>query len=256
MAQRKRKQLTTYQREVQNLKRRIREAKKRGWMFEEVTIPRTAKATKALRGEALWSKAVGFTDQMFGEFYSAQDVIKSLKEEAARRRETTRKGKRKPPTGGYYGIVNRGNIALMQLERWFSQYTPDLPAPTGTKHRNPRWERVMEAKYNAYNTIKETFEGIKDALAQRWYDEDTTIPMWEWVGNQLADRLEATGKILPDLTYAIEYASTEENVWQPANQILAALHGAPMSLTDRKNLSYNLQAYDLTDYTDSDVFPV
>ena len=254
MAQRKRKQLTPYQREVQNLKRRIREAKKRGWMFKEVSIPRTAKAVRALRGEALWSKAYGFTEQQFGEFYSAQDVIKSLKAEAARRRQTTRKGKQHKPTIG--GIVKRGNMAIMQLERWFSSYTPEEPTPTDAKRRNPRWERVMEAKYNAYNTIKETFEGIKEALTERWYDEGIEMPMWEWVGNQLADRLEATGKILPDLTYAIEYASTEENVWQPANQILAALHGAPMSLSDRKNLNYNLQAYDLTDYTDEDAFPV
>lgn len=254
MAQRKRKQLTPYQREVQNLNRRIREAKKRGWMFEEVSIPRTAKAVKALRGEALWSQAYGFTEQLFGEFYSAHDVIKALRAEAARRGATTRK--RKKQKINYGGIVRRGNMALMQLERWFSTYTPETPTYTGSKRRNPRWERVMEAKYNAYNTIKETFEGIKDALAQRWYDEGITMPMWEWVGNQLADRLEATGKILPDLTYAIEYASTEENIWQPANQILAALHGAPMSLSDRKNLSYNLQAYDLTDYTDEDAFPV
>ena len=254
MAQRKRKQLTPYQREVHNLKRRIREAKKRGWMFEEVSIPRTAKAVRALRGEALWSKAYGFTEQQFGEFYSAQDVIKSLKAEAARRIQTTRKGKQSKPTIG--GIVKRGNMAIMQLERWFSSYTPEEPTPTGAKRRNPRWERVMEAKYNAYNAIKETFEGIKEALTERWYDEGIEMPMWEWVGNQLADRLEATGKILPDLTYAIEYASTEENVWQPANQILAALHGAPMSLSDRKNLNYNLQAYDLTDYTDEDAFPV
>ena len=114
----------------------------------------------------------------------------------------------------------------------------------------------MEAKYRAYNTIKETFEGIKDVLANRWYDLEIDMPMDEWIGNQLADRLEASGNIIPELTNAIEYASTEENVWQPANQILAALHGAPMSMSERKNLSQSLQSYDLTDYTDEDEFPV
>lgn len=256
MAKRKRKTLTPYQREVSNLKKRISSAKKRGWMFDEVKIPRTAKAVKALRGEALWSKAYGFTDQLFGEFYSAQDVVKSLKAEAARRRKTTIKNKRNPPIGGGDKLPRRGKLALDQLQNWIDSYKPDVPTPTGAKRRNPRWERVMEAKYRAYNTIKETFEGVKDALANRWYDSEIDMPMDEWIGNQLADRLEAVGNIIPELTNAIEYASTEENVWQPAYQILAALHGAPMSMDERKNLSQSLQSYDLTDYTDEDEFPV
>ena len=256
MAKRKRKALTPYQREVSNLKKRIESAKKRGWMFDDVKIPRTTKGVKALRGNALYSKAIGYTDQLFGEFYSAQDVVKSLKSEAARRMKTTIKNKKNPPIGGGDKLPRRGKLALDQLQNWIDSYKPDVPTPTGAKRRNPRWERVMEAKYRAYNTIKETFEGIKDVLANRWYDLEIDMPMDEWIGNQLADRLEASGNIIPELTNAIEYASTEENVWQPANQILAALHGAPMSMSERKNLSQSLQSYDLTDYTDEDEFPV
>ena len=164
MAKRKRKTLTPYQREVSNLKRRISSAKKRGWMFDKVKIPRTAKAVKALRGEALWSKAYGFTDQLFGEFYSAQDVVSALKAEAERRRKTTIKNKGKT-ISGVIKAPKRGQLALDQLQNWIDSYRPDPPSPTGARRRNPRWERVMEAKYRAYNIIKETFEGIKDALA-------------------------------------------------------------------------------------------
>lgn len=253
MAQRKRKQLTPYQREVQNLKRRIREAKKRGWMFEEVPIPRTAKAVRALRGEALWSKAYGFTEQQFGEFYSAQDVIKSLKAEAARRRQTTRKH---PPRQEAQVVANRGQIALNELEQWVASYKPKTPTPTGSKKRNPRWERVMQAIYDSYQAIKETLEQVKYDLSVKYEQIDPPMSMDTWVGNQLANRLEAVDSVVPDLTNSIQYASTEEQAWQPAQQILAALHGSPMSIYQRKTLSDKLDPYDLTDYTDEDAFPV
>lgn len=253
MAQRKRKQLTPYQREVQNLKRRIREAKKRGWMFEEVPIPRTAKAVRALRGEALWSKAYGFTEQQFGEFYSAQDVIKSLKAEAVRRRQTTRKH---PPRKPEQPVANRGQIALNELEIWLSNFTPDSPTPTGVRKRNPKWERVMQARYDAYNQIRETYEGIKDALANQWYDEDVPMPMEEWIGNRLADRLESTASTMADLTSTVQFDSNEDKIWNAAHAILAALHGQPMSIYTRKSLSASYGLFDDTDYTDEDAFPV
>ena len=253
MAKRKRKALTPYQREVSNLKRRIASAKKRGWMFDEVKIPRTAKAVKALRGEALWSKAYGFTDQSFGEFYTAQDVVKSLKAEAARRRQTTRKHpKRKPEQP----VANRGQISLNELETWLSNFTPDLPTPTGVRRRNPRWERVMQARYDAYNQIKETYEGIKDALANQWYDADVSMPMEEWVGNRLADRLESAPGTMSDLTSTVQFDSNEDKIWNAAHAILAALHGAPMDIYTRKSLGTSYDLSDPTDYTDEDEFPV
>lgn len=253
MAKRKRKTLTPYQREVSNLKKRISSAKKRGWMFDEVKIPRTAKAVKALRGEALLSKAYGFTDQSFGEFYTAQDVVKSLKAEATRRRQTTRKHpKRKPEQP----VANRGQISLNELETWLSNFTPDLPTPTGVRRRNPRWERVMQARYDAYNQIKETYDGIKDALANQWYDADVPMPMEEWIGNRLADRLESAPGTMSDLTSTVQFDSNEDKIWNAAHAILAALHGTPMDIYTRKSLGTSYDLSDPTDYTDEDEFPV
>ena len=253
MAKRKRKTLTPYQREVSNLKRRISSAKKRGWMFDEVKIPRTAKAVKAMRGEALWSQAYGFTEQLFGEFYSAQDVVKSLKAEAARRSQTTRKHRARKPE---QPVANRGQIALNELETWLNNFTPDLPSPTGVRRRNPRWERVMQARYDAYHQIKETYEGIKDALANQWYDADVSMPMEEWVGNRLADRLESSPSTMSDLTSTVQFDSNEDKIWNAAHAILAALHGAPMDIYTRKSLGTSYDLSDPTDYTDEDEFPV
>lgn len=253
MAKRKRKTLTPYQREVSNLKRRISSAKKRGWMFDEVKIPRTAKAVKDLRGEALWSKAYGFTDKLFGEFYSAQDVVKSLKAEAARRRQTTRKH---PPRTPEQPVANRGQISLNELETWLSNFTPDLPTPTGVRRRNPRWERVMQARYDAYHQIRETYEGIKDTLATNWYDADVDMPMDEWIGNRLADRLESAPGTMSDLTSTVQFDSNEDKIWNAANAILAALHGSPMDIYTRKSLGTSYDLFDTTDYTDEDEFPV
>lgn len=256
MAKRKRKTLTPYQREVSNLKKRIASAKKRGWMFDEVKIPRTAKAVNALRGEALWSKAYGFTDKLFGEFYSTQDVVSALKAEAARRRKTTIKNKRKPPIGGGDKLPKRGKIALNELETWLNNFTPDLPTPTGVRRRNPKWERVMQARYDAYHQIRETYDGIKDVLANQWYDADVSMPMDEWIGNRLADRLESTPGTMSDLTSTVQFDSNEDKIWNAAHAILAALHGAPMDIYTRKSLGTSYDLSDPTDYTDEDEFPV
>lgn len=253
MAKRKRKTLTPYQREVSNLKKRISSAKKRGWMFDEVKIPRSTKGVKALRGNALYSKAIGYTDKLFGEFYSAQDVIKSLNTETARRKKTTRKHPKIKPE---QPVANRGQISLNELETWLSNFTPDLPTPTGVRRRNPRWERVMQARYDAYNQIKETYEGIKDALANQWYDADVSMPMEEWVGNRLADRLESAPGTMSDLTSTVQFDSNEDKIWNAAHAILAALHGAPMDIYTRKSLGTSYDLSDPTDYTDEDEFPV
>lgn len=72
----KKKRKTPYQREIENLKRRIKTAEKAGYQFgEQIKIPKSAKKVHELRGNKLYEKATSYISPL-GEYQEKPPTVK------------------------------------------------------------------------------------------------------------------------------------------------------------------------------------
>lgn len=253
-----------YQKEIANLRRRIRTAQKTGFVFDQLPIPtkpsritkREIEKVKSLRGISLYEQAVGFQSMYFGEFFSAAEVVQNLKKERARRAAITKWKNKLVPIGFVGPYANQGMIALQKLEDWIASYAP--PSYQGKRPRNARWEYVMDVQQRAHDTIEEMVEIVKERLADLYYqthDDDSPINVDKFITREIANRIINSGINMDEAIEGMQRASKEEDITRFANPIIAALQGHPLSIYDRQRIATYTNE-DITDFTDPDKFPL
>ena len=103
MAKKKTKNRLQAERELRNLRKRIRTAKKAGFVFQEDLPAIPARVTKkfideirSLRGAKLRERAVGYVDESTGELLTPKEGIKVTKQKAQQKARATKIAKELP----------------------------------------------------------------------------------------------------------------------------------------------------------------
>lgn len=103
MAKKKTKNRLQAERELRNLRKRIRTAQKAGFVFQEDLPAIPARVTKkfideirSLRGAKLRERAVGYVDESTGELLTPKEGIKATKQKAQQKARATKIAKELP----------------------------------------------------------------------------------------------------------------------------------------------------------------
>lgn len=103
MAKKKTKNRLQAERELRNLRKRIRTAQKAGFVFQEDLPAIPARVTKkfideirSLRGTKLRERAVGYVDESTGELLTPKEGIKATKQKAQQKARATKIAKELP----------------------------------------------------------------------------------------------------------------------------------------------------------------
>lgn len=103
MAKKKTKNRLQAERELRNLRKRIRTAQKAGFVFQEALPAIPARVTKkfideirSLRGAKLRERAVGYVDESTGELLTPKEGIKATKQKAQQKARATKIAKELP----------------------------------------------------------------------------------------------------------------------------------------------------------------
>ena len=103
MAKKKTKNRLQAERELRNLRKRIRTAQKAGFVFQEDLPAIPARVTKkfideirSLRGAKLRERAVGYVDESTGELLTPKEGIKATKQKAQQKAKATKIAKELP----------------------------------------------------------------------------------------------------------------------------------------------------------------
>ena len=228
------RKLTAYQRERQNLLKRVRRLEKQGFQFLDLQIPRTAKAAKSLRGLSLVAKSSGFINQKTGEYTEPTEMYKALKAESHRKSAQTRKHKRKKLNGP---VVEEASLVMDVVYDFIEQSWVYIPQ--GKRKRNYRWERVNEAKRQGKELVERI---LAEELAQLTASGLTTIQ----ANMALGRRVVQSGLDSATLRAGLFSDSNPIIVQTTVNKLAAALRNRPLTVEESKAL----EALNTVDYSE------
>lgn len=257
-----------YKREQAKLKRRVRTAEKRGFIFGSNIIPempgrvtqKSLQNIQSLRGDTLYAQAQAFIDPISGEAFDPEGIGHALRQKAAMKGVETRKRKQREPKGGRLILTSELDAIFEKLWNWV--YTVQVGGYTGQgpyrRRRNDHWEKLWDAQETGVKRIRE----IIDRTNKAYMDEYDRQHPWKdleeaqgYAQRQIAKNILQSGVDLDEATRGIQYSSQVEQVNYYVNQIVAAVTGRPLTMNERKDLA-GLLLTDGTDYTDEDEYPI
>lgn len=256
-----------YKREQAKLKRRVRTAEKRGFVFGSNIIPempgrvtqKSLQNIQSLRGDTLYAQAQAFIDPDSGEAFGTEGIGHALRQKAAIKGAETRKRKRQNAPIQSVEPADELSAIFEKLWNWVDNvqvggYTGFGPY---RRRRNDAWERLWDAQETGVKRIKE----IIDTTTKAYMDEYERSHPLEDLGNaqeyaqrQIGRNIRNSGIDLDEATRGVQYSSQAEQVNYYVNQIVSAVVGRPLKMQERKDLAA-LTITDGTDYTNEDEYP-
>lgn len=261
MARKPSKLQQQYRKEYANVKRRIKTAQKKGFIFSENIIPpklshptqKDISELHSMRGEKLYKKSVGFLDKQYGELFSPQDVLDSFRIMKAMQLAENLKYRSNPVQSEER--PNELDIVFNKLSNWVDTF--ETGQWNKLRSRNARWEDLWFQQEQAVSTIQNMLEtaiqnGIDEYYQMGGTDLDKAV---EFAQKKVAKNIQKSGINLEEAMEGVKRASKDEAISRNMNNIIAAILGRPMVLQERKIISA-LGLEDSTDYTSKEKYPI
>lgn len=224
MKNKKSKNRLEYEKEIRNLKKRIRTAEKSGAIFNTQIIPETPKRItkkmisniKSIRGSKLYEKGI-YVSSFTGEAFEGENAYKAKKEEERKRRQFYKEG--------YIPSGERNSVyATMEEMGFLNELLNNLHSIPTPYQKNPF---AREQAYESASTIL----GI---LSQLFNDVGI-----DTIGKQLYS-------VKPEITEEMSvlmYDSSVELI-KTAGERLISIIKPDISLSERLNIADEMEGYE------------
>ena len=268
MARKPTKLQQQYKKEIANLKRRIKTAEKRGFIFTNQIIPtpkridqRAIKAVQAIRTDKLYEKAEFFVDQSTGEAFGTKGIGHALRQQAAMKGLETRKRKRKGDggirDGGFTEPAEELYSAYFKVWSWVNNFQPDYY--TGKrKNHNIDWEERWRQQAEGAEKIKRLLEVTEERYIAEFMSAhngaDDELQAQQYAQQRIGKNLKASGIDIDEAMEGFTYDSKSSTIILYVNRVLGAIIGRPLTMEER--MDFTLLEDDGIDYTSDDDFPI
>lgn len=262
-----------YKREQEKLKRRIRTAEKRGFVFGSSIVPPTPgrvtqkslQTIQSLRGDALYAQAQAYIDPITGETFDPDGIGHALRQKAAIKGAETRKRKRRRIDGGV--PAEEDDLQFIKLQNWLDNYEAWTYSGNGKYKRNTYWEDLMAKRNAGVRTIEKIFYDTYSAFMSDYFTlnkidlekdpENRNFYMEEaqkYARVGIAKNIKKAGVDIDAATEGLMHASKEDELEYQISRIIAAVAGRPLQMDERKGIG-QIPESDGTDFTNEDKYP-
>lgn len=269
MARKPTKLQQQYKKEIANLKRRIKTAEKRGFIFTRQVIPtpkridqRAIKAVQSIRADKLYEKAEFFVDQSTGEAFDTKGIGRALRQQAAMKALETRRIRERLRKGDFIADsfpepAEELYSAYFKVWNWVNNFEPEVP--TGKrKYHNRDWEERWRQQAEGAEKIKRLLEVTEERYIAEFMSErngdDDEFEAQQYAQRRIGKNLKASGIDIDEAMDGFTYDSKSSTIILYVNRVLGAIIGRPLTLEER--LDFTLLEDDGIDYTDEDGFPI
>lgn len=265
-----------YKREQAKLKRRVRTAEKRGFVFGPNIIPSTpARVTQkslqniqSLRSDTLYAQAQVYIDPITGETFDPEGIGHALRQKAAMKAVETRERRKHPPIGGGpKRPAEEDDLQYIKLQNWLDNYEAWTYKGNGKYKRNTYWEDLMRKRNAGVRTIEKIFYDTYSAFMSDYFtlnkvdiehdSENRNFYMKEaqkYARVGIAKNIKKAGVDIDAATEGLMHASKEDELEYQISRIVAAVAGRPLQMDERKGIG-QIPESDGTDFTNEDKYP-
>lgn len=261
-----------YKREQAKLKRRVRTAEKRGFVFGPNIVPempgritqKSLQAIHSLRGDILYAQAQAFIDPTSGEAFDPEGIGHALRQKAAMKGVETRKRRR---FGGGGTPAEEDDLQYIKLQNWLDNYEAWTYGGNRKYKRNMYWENLMKMRNAGVRRIETLVYGTYSELMSEYitlnkvdFEKDSENSNFylkeaqKYARIGIAKNIKKAGVDIDEATEGLMHASTEEQLTHHINQIVSAVTGRPLTMDERKDIAL-IPESDGTDFTNEDKYP-
>lgn len=257
-----------YKKEIANLKRRIKTAEKRGFIFTNQIIPtpkridqRAIKAVQSIRSDKLYEKAEFFVDNSTGEAFDTKGIGHALRRQAAMKALETRRIRENLRKGNFIADsfpepAEELYSAYFKVWNWINNFEPEVPTGKRNYH-NRDWEERWRQQAEGAEKIKHLLEITEERYIAEFmstYNGDDELEAQQYAQRRIGKNLKASGIDIDEAMEGFTYDSKSSTIILYVNRVLGAIIGRPLTMEER--MDFTLLEDDGIDYTSDDDFPI